>query len=85
MVILNERKRETREGKEMSNHENNPIQGEKENNTFLKILDADTLNQREIKERNKVYFRKKRTFLDIQFFGRNLIEEINAYAVSRVI
>ena len=53
MLIMKSGKRETVEGIELQNQENIITVGEKENHKYLGILKAETIKQKETKEKNK--------------------------------
>ena len=59
--------------------------GEKETYRYLGILEADHIKQVEMKEKiPKEYHRKARTLLETKMSSRNLIKEINTWAVPFV-
>ena len=59
--------------------------GEKETYKYLWILEADTIKQVEMKEKNKEeYLKKTRKLLVTKLFSRYLIKEINTWTVSLV-
>ena len=52
---------------------------------YLWILEADTIKQEEIKEKlKKEYLRKTRRLHEIKLHSRNLIKDINTWAVPLV-
>ena len=52
---------------------------------YIRILEAETIKQVETKERiKKEYFRRKRKKLETKLNSRNLIKEINTWAISLV-
>ena len=57
---------------------------EKETYKYLRILEADTIEQRGMKEQIKKYFRRNRKLLKTKLCCRNLIKGINTWAVHLV-
>ena len=59
--------------------------GEKETYKYLEILEADTIEQREMKEKiKKEYLIKARKLLETKLNRRNLVKGINTWAVPLV-
>ena len=59
--------------------------GEKETYKYLGILEADTIKQVEMKGKiQKEYLRRTRKLLETKLSSRNLIKEINTWAVPLV-
>ena len=59
--------------------------GEKETYKHLGILEADTIKQVEVNEKiKKEYLRRKSKLLETKLYNRNLIREINTWAVPLV-
>ena len=56
--------------------------GEKKNDKYLGMLEADTIKQEEIKGKLKEYFRRTRNLFEDKLGGRILIKRINPCAVS---
>ena len=72
LLIIKSRKQEMAEGIELPNQEKIRKLGEKETYKYFEILEADTIKQ----EREK-----KRNLFVIKLYSRNLIKEINIWAV----
>ena len=53
MIIIKSGKRETMEGRELSNKERIRILGEKENDKYSGIMESDTIIQAKIKEKRE--------------------------------
>ena len=69
------------EGKELPNKEKIRTLGDKEIYKYLGILDADTIEQVEMKEeKKKEYPRRIKKLLEIKLHSRNLIKGINTRA-----
>ena len=60
------------------------ILGKKKNPKFLEILEADAIKQTEMKFWNNKKERRTKKFLEIKLYSRNLIKEINIWAVHHV-
>ena len=59
--------------------------GEKETDKYLGLLEADTIKQVEMKEKiEKVYLRRTRKLLETKPYRRNLVKEINTWAIPFV-
>ena len=72
-------------GIELPNQEKIRTLREKETYKCLRILEADTTKQVEIKEKIfKVYFRRRKKLLKTKLYCRNLIKRINTWAVPLV-
>ena len=57
--------------------------GEKETYKCLGILEVDTIKQVAIKEKiKKEYIKRTRKLLNVKLYSRNVIEEINTWAVT---
>ena len=70
------------EGIELSNQEKIRMLGEKETYKYLGILELDIVKQVEMKEKiTKEYLRRMRKLLETKLYNRNLIKEINTWAV----
>ena len=83
--IMKSRKRQITEGIELPNQDKIRMFGEKENYKYLGILEADTIKQAEMKEKNsKTYLRRKRKLLKTKLRSRILIKGINTWAVPLV-
>ena len=72
------------EGMELPNQEKIRTLGEKETYKYLRILEANIIKQVEMKEKIKKYPRITRKLFEIKPYSRNLIKEINTWAVSLV-
>ena len=60
--------------------------GEKETYKYLSILEADTIKQVEMIEKNKKeYLRRTRKLLETKLSSRNFIKGINTWAVTLAI
>ena len=51
--------------------------GEKETYKYIRILEADTIKQQEMKEKN---LRRARTLLQAKLYSSNLVKGINIWA-----
>ena len=70
---------------ELPNQEKIRMLGEKETYKYLGILEADTIEQVEMKEKNKKgYFRRAKKLLETKLCSRNLIKGINTWTVPHV-
>ena len=59
--------------------------GEKETYKYLGILEADTIKQVEMKEKNlKDYLRRTRKLLETKLYNRNLFKGINTWTLPLV-
>ena len=67
--------REVEEGIELQIQESIRTRVEKENRKFLRLLEADTSKQAEMKEKiRKQYIRRTRILLEIKLYWRNFIK-----------
>ena len=73
------------DGMELSNQENIRMLGEKETNKYLGILEADIIQQVEIKEKIQEHLRRTRKLLKTKLLSRNLIKGMITWAVPLVI
>ena len=65
---------------ELPNQDKIRTLGEKETYKYLGILEADTIKQKEMKEKiKKEYLRRTRKLLEIKQYSRNLIKGINTF------
>ena len=72
------RKREITEREELFNQESIRTFGEKENNRYLGILEADTSKQTERKGKGRTkYYRRTRKLFKTKLSSRDLIKGIN--------
>ena len=72
-------------GMELPNQDKIRTLGKKETYICLGILQADTIKQAEMKDKiQKEYLRRNRKLLEKKLFCRNLIKEINTWAVPLV-
>ena len=80
--ILKNRNREKAERIELQNEECITTLGKKENYKFFGILEANIIEQTEIKEKKtrREYFKKRRKLSEIKSCSRNLIKGINNLA-----
>ena len=85
MLIMKSEERETIEGIELQNQKSVRRIGERENDKYLGICEADTIKQTGMQEKvGKDYFRTTWKLLKTKFCSRNLIRQINTWAVSLV-
>ena len=85
MLIMKCGKRHMTEGIELLNQEKIRTLGKKETDTYLGILETDSIKQEEMKEQIKQeYLRRTRKLLEPKLYCRNLIKGINTWAVSLV-
>ena len=85
MVIIKSGKRHKTDGMELPNQ--NKIRTVWEEKTYkcLGILEADTIDQVEMKEKiQKEYLRRTTKLLETKLFSRNIIKWINTWAVPLV-
>ena len=70
---------------ELPNHNKIRTLGENETYKYLGILEADTIKQVEMKDKiRKEYLRRTRKILETKLSSRNLMKEINTWAVPLV-
>ena len=82
MLIMKSRKRHTKKGMELPNHDKIRTVGETETYKYLGILEADAIKQVEMKEKIlKEHLRRTRKVLETKLYSRNLIKGINTWAV----
>ncbi len=78
-------KRHMTDGMERTNHDRNRTLEVKETYKYLGILEADTIKQVQMKDTiRKEYLRRTRKLLETKLNSRNLIKEINTWAVPLV-
>ena len=83
MLVMKSGKQRLTDGMELSNQ--NKIKTFAENETYLDILEADTIKQVEMKNKiQKEYLRRTRKLLETKLSSRNLIKGINTWAVPLV-
>ena len=76
-------KRHITDGMELSNHDKTRTHEEKE--TYLGILEADTIKQVQMEDTiRKEYLRRTRKLLEIKLSNKNVIKRINTWAVPIV-
>ena len=86
MLARKSEKKETAEGRKMTNQESMRTLSEKENYKYSAILEADTLKQKEMKEKNKKrVLKKNEKHLETKHCSRNFIKGISTWRVSLVI
>ena len=82
VLIIKGGKRQMTEGIELPNQGKIRTLGEKGTYKYLGILEADTIKQAKMKEKlKKEYLRRRRKLLENKLHSRNLIKEINTWAV----
>ena len=85
MLVMKSGKRHMTDGMERSNQDNIRTLGENETYKYLGILEADNIKQVQMKGKlRKEYLWRTRKLLETKLSGRNLIKEINTWAVSLV-
>ena len=83
--VMKSGKRHLTDGIELSNQDKIRTLAENETYKYLGILEADTIKQVEMKDKIlKEYLRRTRKLLETKLCCRNLIKEINIWAVSLV-
>ena len=83
LLVMKSGERHLTEGRELPNQDK--IRTLAENETYLGILEADTIKQVEMKNKiQKEYLRWTRKLLETKLKSRNLIKGINIWAVSLV-
>ena len=81
-LVLKSGKRHITDGMELENQDKITTFREKEMCKWLGILETDTFRQENMKEKiKKEYFRKAIKLLEIKLYSRNVINEINTWAV----
>ena len=86
MLVMKSGKRHLTDGMDLPNQDKIRMLGEKGTYKYLCILEADTTKQVEMKEKiQKEYLRKTRKLLETKLSGRNLIKEINTWAIPLII
>ena len=86
MPVMKSAKRHLSGGMELPNQDKMRTLGEKETYKYLDILEPETTKQVELKEKiKKEYLRRTRKLLETKQCCRNLIREINIWAVPHVI
>ena len=82
MLVMKSKKQYMTEEIELPNKEKIRMLGEKETYKYLRILEAGTTKQIEMKEKiKKEKFRGTRKLLEIKIYSRNQVKGINAWAV----
>ena len=85
MLVMKRSKLHLTDGMEQPNHEKIRTLGEKETYKYLRILEADTIKQVEMKEKiKKEYLRRSGKLLETKLYSRNLIKRLNTWAVYLV-
>ena len=83
MLVMKSGKQHMTDAMELQNQNNIRTLGENETYKYLGILEADTIKQVEMKDKiQKGYCRRTRKLLETKLSSRNLIKEINTWAVS---
>ena len=86
MLTMKSAKSHMTDRMELPNQDKIRTLGENETYKYLRILEADTIKQVEMKEKiQKEYLRRTRKLLEIKLSCRNLIKGINPWAVTLVI
>ena len=82
MLVMKSGKRHLTDGMELANQDKIRTLAENETYKYLGILEADTIKQVEMKNKiQKEYLRRTRKLLETKLSSRNLIKEINTWAV----
>ena len=82
MLVMKSDKRHLTDGMELPNQDKIRTLGEKETYKYLGSLEADTIKQKEMKDKiQKVYLKRTRKLLETKLSSRNLIKRINTWAV----
>ena len=85
LFVMKSVKRHLTDGIERANQDKIRTLAENETYKYLGILEADTIKQVEIKDKiQKEYLRRTRKLLEAKLSSRNLIKEINTWAVLLV-
>ena len=85
ILAMKSGKRHMTDGMELLNHDNIRTLRENETDKYLGILEADTIKQVEMKDKiRKEYLRRTRKLLEPKLSSRNLIKEINTWAMLLV-
>ena len=84
LIIIKSEKRQITEGIELQNQERIRILGEKETSKYLGIFKVDMKSGYERKKMKKEYLRRTRKLLETKLCSRNLMKEINTWAVPHV-
>ena len=85
MLVMKRGKRHMTDGMEQPNYDKIRTLGEEETYKYLGILEPDTIKQVEMKDKTlKEYLRRTRKLLETKLSSRNLIKEINTWAVPLV-
>ena len=79
MLVMKSGKRHRTDGKELLNQDNIRTLAGKETYKYLWVLEADTMEQKEMKKIKKEYLRV-RTQLETKLCIRNFIKGINSWA-----
>ena len=78
MLVIKSTKRYLTEGMELPNQDKITTLGEKETYKYLRIFEADTMKDEEMKEKIKEeYFKRTRQLFETKLYCRNLINGIN--------
>ena len=85
MLVMKSGKRHMTDGMELPNHDRIRTLEENETYKYLRILEADTMKQVQMKDMiRKEYLRRTLKLLETKLTSRNLIKEINTWAVPLV-
>ena len=78
LLVMKSGKRHMTDGMESPNQDKIRTFAENETNEYLRILEADTIKQVEMKDKiQKEYLRRTRKLLETKLSSRNLIKGIN--------
>ena len=78
MLVMKSGKQHLNYRMELPNQDKNRTLGEKETYKYLRILEADTIKQMDMKEKiKKEYLRRTKKLLETKLSSRNLIKGIN--------
>ena len=85
MLVMKSGKRHITDGMELPNHDKIRMLEENETYKYLGILEADTIEQVEMKEKiQREYLRRTRKLLETKISSRNFIKGIITWAVPLV-
>ena len=85
MLVMTSGKRHLTDGMELPNQDKIRMLAENETYKYLGIFEADTIKQVEMKDKiQEEYLRRTRKLLETKLSSRNLIKEINTWAVPLV-
>ena len=84
MLVRKSGKRHMTDGMELPNHDKIRTLGESETYKYLGILEADTIKQVEMKDKIRKEYLRTRKLHETELYSRNLIKEIDTWAVPLV-